>query len=146
LLDGEGIAIVEGVEERPLAPAKKNVRAEFDEAEVEEDVAVPLGFVLHQNYPNPFSANRAFGNPSTVISFTLPETGKVTVNIYNETGQLVRSLVDREMPAGRQSLNWNGRDQSGKTVAAGVYLYRLVVTSRAGEPMFIATKRMTFLK
>jgi flagellar hook assembly protein FlgD len=68
------------------------------------------------------------------------------VNVYNSTGQLVRTLVDHEMPAGRHIMVWNGRDHSGKTVAAGVYLYRIVVIGNAGEAIFMETKRMTFLK
>lgn len=137
LLDAEGIAVVEGVEEQALA--KHHDLAELEGAEEMEAVAVPREFVLQQNYPNPF-------NPITMISFTLPEAGKVTVNIYNGNGQLVRTLVDREMPAGQQTLRWNSRDQLGKTVAAGVYLYRMVVTNNTGEAVFTETKRMTLLK
>jgi len=68
------------------------------------------------------------------------------VSIYNETGQLVRTLVDDEMTAGRHSVRWDGRTQSGKTVAAGVYWYRIIVTGRHGEPLFAETRRMTVLK
>ena len=81
-----------------------------------------------------------------MINFALPEAGKVTVNIYNETGQLVRTLVDREMAAGRHELLWNGRNQSDRSVAAGVYFYRMTVTGKQGEVVFAKTNRMTMVK
>ncbi|MCG3118584.1 MAG: hypothetical protein ALAOOOJD_00804 [bacterium] len=101
--------------------------------------ALPAAFALEQNYPNPF-------NPSTMISFALPSQGKVTVTIFNETGQLVRTLVDHQMQAGNYSLHWNGRNQAGKTVAAGVYLYRIIVRGADGNATFMQTRRMMFLK
>ena len=81
-----------------------------------------------------------------MINFSLPEAGKVTVNIYSETGQLVRKLVDREMAAGRYQVTWNGRNQFGKTVAAGVYFYRMTVTGKQSEVVFTKTHRMTMVK
>jgi hypothetical protein len=90
--------------------------------------AIPEAFVLLQNYPNPFSSEArspalSGGNPSTVIKFALPKASKVTLRIYTETGQLVRTLVERAMPAGQHALSWDGRT-SGNTVAAG-YCTRL---------------------
>ncbi|MGH7492996.1 MAG: InlB B-repeat-containing protein [bacterium] len=102
-------------------------------------LAPPAEFQLEQNYPNPF-------NPGTAINFALPVAGTVTVRIYNETGQLVRTLIDGEMAAGKHSLLWNGRHQLGNPVAAGVYLYRIGVQGQNGEPLFIGTRRMTLLK
>jgi flagellar hook assembly protein FlgD len=81
-----------------------------------------------------------------MINFALPVAGKVTVNIYNETGQLVRTLIDGERAAGNYSLRWNGRNQLGKAVAAGVYLYQIVVRGQEGNPAFSQTRRMMFLK
>ncbi|MGH7596936.1 MAG: Ig-like domain-containing protein [bacterium] len=106
-------------------------------------------YELTQNYPNPFSAagrSRMVGYPITMINFALPEAGKVTVKIFAETGQLVQTLVNGEMSAGRHQLHWNGQNQSGSAVAAGVYLYRIVVQGRNGEVIFSETKRMTLLK
>jgi uncharacterized repeat protein (TIGR02543 family) len=102
-------------------------------------LAPPAEFQLEQNYPNPF-------NPSTAISFALPVAGTITVRIYNETGQLVRTLIEGEMAAGRHALRWDGRHQLGNAVAAGVYLYRITVQGPNGEPLFIATRRMILLK
>ncbi|MCI0696061.1 hypothetical protein L0337_29180 [candidate division KSB1 bacterium] len=80
------------------------------------------------------------------ITFALPEAGKVMVRIYSETGQLVRSLFDNEMQAGQHVVSWNRLNESGNTVAAGVYLYRLVVQRQNGETAFTETRRMTLVK
>ncbi len=106
----------------------------------------PAGYQLEQNYPNPFSANGISGRPSTQIAFSLPAASQVKVNIYNETGQLVQTLVDGEMTAGRHRIYWNGKNQAGGSIASGVYLYQLIARGRDGETVFSETKRMTLLK
>jgi hypothetical protein len=116
-----------------------------------EALAIPSAFQLEQNYPNPFSSEAispAFGggNSGTVIKFSLPFSGEVNVNIYDETGQLVRTLVDGERAAGRHAVHWDGRNQSGNTVAAGIYLYRIVVRGGDARDVFNQTRRMIFLK
>lgn len=100
---------------------------------------LPSVYHLEQNYPNPF-------NPSTKINFALPRTGEVTLAIYNETGQLVSELVNHAMSAGRHEVIWDGRNESGAQVAAGVYLYKLIVANSHSEVVFTDTKRMTLLK
>ncbi len=78
-----------------------------------------FGFKLSQNYPNPFNA-------STWIWFQLARSGPVNLTIYNIAGQKVRTLVDKNLPAGiGYSSWWNGKDDRGEDVASGVYLYRL---------------------
>jgi hypothetical protein len=129
------------LEMKPSSSTSKRAVKAADEA-----LALPTAFQLEQNYPNPFSANGTFGNSSTMIKFSLPAPGKVTVNIYDETGGLVRALVDHEMAAGRYSLRWNGRNQFGRTVAAGIYLYRIVAQGESGSAVFTQTRRMLFLK
>jgi len=103
------------------------------------EAAAVSSYQLEQNYPNPF-------NPSTMISFSLPEASRVTVTIYSVTGQRVRELVNGEMEAGGQTVYWDGRDRSGEVVAAGVYLYRLIVTGANGQAVFTQTRRMAFVK
>ncbi len=117
---------------------KESEADEFDEFEDSESDVI-TDYILEQNFPNPF-------NPSTDIAFALPEAGKVTLNIYALTGQLVATLVDGELPAGDHLLSWNGRNQTGTAVAAGVYLYRIVVQDRSGATVFTESKRMTMLK
>jgi len=89
--------------------------------------------VLRQNYPNPF-------NPTTTIAYSLPEASKVRLDIYNVKGQLVKTLVNAEMPAGLHSVVWNGRDMNNKAVASGVYFYRV------SSPKATHTKRMLLMK
>jgi hypothetical protein len=74
--------------------------------------------VLNQNQPNPF-------NPTTYISFALPEAGHVTLRIYDAQGHLVRTLVNEERAADYHVAQWDGRDDAGVALSSGVYLYRL---------------------
>ena len=73
---------------------------------------------LHGNYPNPF-------NPETNISFSIPSEQKVTLTIYNLKGQKVKELVSGTLPAGEQSVVWEGKDENGKQAASGLYFYKL---------------------
>jgi hypothetical protein len=76
-------------------------------------------FTLHPCYPNPF-------NPTTTISFELREQAPVTLAIYDVTGRRVKTLVDTEITGpGFYEEVWDGRDGKGRTVASGVYFYRL---------------------
>jgi uncharacterized repeat protein (TIGR02543 family) len=140
-LSGTADWVEVGLELKPQATIGKPGVIDSDE----KLAAPPSAHRLEQNYPNPFSGG-AFGNPSTMIDFALPEARKVTVNIYNETGQLIRTLIDGEMAAGRHAVRWNGRNQLGKTVAAGIYLCQIVARGEDGNAIFTQTRRMTFLK
>jgi len=82
------------------------------------EAAVPEEFVLEPNYPNPF-------NPSTVIRYGLSEDTHVKLTIYNTLGQEVTTLVDEVQNTGFQTVSWNGTDNLGQQVSAGVYVYRL---------------------
>jgi len=73
---------------------------------------------LHQNYPNPF-------NSLTTIRFQLQEMGHVTIKIYNALGHRIRTLLDLKRPPGNYSVSWNGKDDAGKTVASGIYIYQM---------------------
>lgn len=98
----------------------------------ESDLASGDGLAAWNN-PNPF-------NPSTTISYRLPQSGKVSLVIYNVLGQEVNRLVNERQNAGVYSISWDGRDASGKTVASGMYFYRLQV-----EDDWI-TRKMILLK
>ncbi len=98
-----------------------------------KDAAVPGTFALRPNHPNPF-------NPTTEINFALPKACDATLEVYNITGQKVATLVDGTLEAGEHTVQWDSRDQSGVSVASGIYLYRLT----AGE--FRDTKKMILLK
>jgi hypothetical protein len=114
-----------------------------------QENSLPVDFTLEANYPNPFwsgAASRFAGNPSTAINFSLPVAAKVRLNIYGVVGQLVRVLVAGERAAGRYSEPWNGHDNFNRVVAAGAYLYQIVVESADGKILFAQTRGMTLLK
>ncbi len=93
---------------------------------------IPQAFVLQQNYPNPF-------NPSTTIIYRLPEAARVRLTIHDLTGRQVRELVNQNQNAGSYSVQWDGRNQAGQTVATGVYIYEI----QAGQ--FSQTRKMLFI-
>ncbi|MCD6101725.1 MAG: T9SS type A sorting domain-containing protein, partial [Candidatus Cloacimonetes bacterium] len=78
-------------------------------------------FALNQNYPNPVVN-------STNISFSLPKNAdNVELKIYNIKGQLVKKFKMQNAKCGMNSMVWNGRDNSGKPVANGIYFYKLSI-------------------
>jgi len=99
----------------------------------EESGQVPAKFDLAQNYPNPF-------NPTTEIVYSLPEAGNVTLAVYNSQGQLVRTLVNGRVTTGSHTVTFDGRDDQGRALASGVYIYRLT----AGDK--VLQKKMMLLK
>jgi hypothetical protein len=80
---------------------------------------VPKEFALMQNYPNPF-------NPETTIRYNLPEAGEVKLQVFDLLGRRVKTLVNEQQNAGYYSAVWNGRDDVGRQVASGVYIYRIL--------------------
>jgi hypothetical protein len=70
-------------------------------------------------YPNPF-------NPTTTISYSVPDNGDVTITIYNAKGQLVNTLVNEYKNKGSYQVIWNGKDIKGNSVASGLYFTRLI--------------------
>ena len=94
---------------------------------------LPKEFVLSQNYPNPF-------NPTTTIGYSTPRDGEIQIEIYNLMGQKVRTLFNGILQAGSHKVEWDGCDDSGKTLSSGVYL----ITLRSGN--FVTAKRMSLIK
>jgi flagellar hook assembly protein FlgD len=85
---------------------------------------VPSHFELMQNYPNPF-------NPSTAIHFELDRQQSISVRVYDSLGRLVRELVNDTRAAGPHTLIWDGKDQHGAVVPAGLYFARLATTDQS---------------
>ena len=94
---------------------------------------MPAEYALHQNAPNPF-------NPETTIEYAIPAEVYVRLAIYNAMGQTVRVLVNGSQPAGYHQIVWDSRDDRGRPVSGGVYLYRMT----AGD--FAETRRMILLR
>ncbi len=77
---------------------------------------VPGRFDLEQNTPNPF-------NPMTVIRFEIPSRGRTSLDVYDISGRLVRSLVQKSLDAGLHEVTWDGSDNDGRAVGSGIYFY-----------------------
>lgn len=82
------------------------------------ETTIPNQYKLYNNYPNPF-------NPSTRIVFDIPRNEIVSLRIFDINGQLVRTLVDQDLPAGKHERLWDGKNDSGNFVASGIYIYRI---------------------
>jgi hypothetical protein len=96
--------------------------------------AVPSAFALHQNFPNPF-------NPSTTIRYDVAHGGgKVKLQIFDVSGRLVTTLVDKYENEGQRKVTWHGCDNAGMRVATGTYYSRLTA------PGITQTKKMVMLK
>ncbi len=85
---------------------------------VKESDHLPHQFFLRQNYPNPF-------NPTTKICYQLQTADEVHLVIYNILGKTVRTLMAEFQASGQHDVIWDGRDQSGEPVCAGMYIYQL---------------------
>jgi hypothetical protein len=101
---------------------------DFYSAVAERGAELPEGFALAQNYPNPF-------NPSTEINFSLPAAQKVSLRVFNVSGQEVAVLVNGKLKAGEHKVKWNAEG-----MPSGVYFYRLDAGS------FSQVKKMTLLQ
>ncbi len=97
-------------------------------------VNVPREYALHQCYPNPF-------NPSTTIKYELPFSSKVNLKVFNSLGVEVKTLIDKEEPAGLHSVAFDG-----STFSSGIYIYRLNVENLVTGEKKIFEKKMSLLK
>lgn len=99
----------------------------------EDNINQVLETKLLNNYPNPF-------NPETMIRFSLKDTSKARLSIYNLKGQLVKVLVDGELKAGMHQIVFDGKDRNNRSIASGMYFYRL----ESGN--YASTHKMLLLK
>jgi len=94
---------------------------------------IPMEFLLEQNYPNPF-------NPETHVIYHLPHQGSVRIEIYNLSGQKIRTLVNSTQSAGSYEYIWDGANEIGMPVSSGTY----VIICRAGDQ--IQSRKATLIK
>jgi len=85
---------------------------------INDNLLIPTEYALFQNYPNPF-------NPETMIHYDLPESGSVSLMIYDILGRELVTLVNQFQPAGRYQILWNGNNEKGTPAVSGVYFYRI---------------------
>jgi len=116
-----------------FSPGFVHITLPTDVDDITDDDNLPTDYHLAQNYPNPF-------NPSTTIEFALPRAGKVKLEVFNILGQHVRTLVDRQVPAGQHQIEFDGRSKSGNMLASGVYFYRLA------SDEFTQSRKMVLVK
>lgn len=90
-------------------------------------------YQLSQNYPNPF-------NPSTVIRYSIVNSGNVSLKIYDVLGREIKNLVNQHLSNGTYEVNWKGDDNFGNKVSIGIYFYRIETEN------FVETKKMILLK
>ena len=138
--DGREYILVEKTGDQVIAQHKLSHNGSITLEDVEKKtftlqiVSLPVAYALWQNYPNPF-------NPSTVIQYSIPANGHVTLKVYNMLGQEVATLVDGDQSAGYQSIEWNGTNY-----ASGVYFYKMTAASRSILKTFASVKKMLLIK
>lgn len=97
-------------------------------------IITPEDYTLEQNYPNPF-------NPETTIRFSLPLDKRISLKIYNTLGEEVRTLINDEAYArGAHAITWDARDDAGRPVPSGTYIYKLIFGN------FSKSKTMTLVR
>jgi len=113
--------------------ARENIQALLTGVGDQSLAKPPEDFALSQNYPNPF-------NPETTIKYAVSSLCRVRIEIYNTLGQRLRTLVDEDQPAGYYTVRWDGKDEQGRAMPSGVYVYTL----QAGE--FVQVRKMVVVK
>ncbi|MDZ7319574.1 MAG: choice-of-anchor J domain-containing protein [candidate division KSB1 bacterium] len=94
---------------------------------------LPRNWKLLQNYPNPF-------NSQTIISYEVPKTAAVRIEVFNLMGQLLRTLVGEIKKPGHYRIQWDGLDDQGRHVGSGIFIYKM----KAGD--FEASRKMVLAR
>jgi|ERR1035437_6023322 hypothetical protein len=105
---------------------------------VETEITLPKNFELSQNYPNPF-------NPSTRINYSLPFDSRVTLEVYNITGERMGQIVSEEQSAGYYTVNFSSSNFN-RSIASGVYIYKISAVNKSTGNVFTSIKKMMLLK
>ena len=117
------IANIETSEKFYMMCSFKPSNASRNEGTLDQNIEFPVKVASTTNYPNPF-------NPTTTISFSIPNESKINLLVYNIRGQKIKSLVNVILDKGKHSVVWNGVDESGKSVSSGIYFYKLSVNNK----------------
>lgn len=103
-----------------------------------ELTTLPASFELYQNYPNPF-------NPMTTINFDLPNSGWVSLTVFDVKGREVIKLLDDHRFGGRHSMKWFANDHQGKPIRTGLYLYEMKFNDNSGNS-YREVRKLTLLR
>jgi hypothetical protein len=108
---------------------------------LEKRTDIPMEFALSQNYPNPF-------NPVTTIRIAIEKYSRVSLKIFDITGRMVTTLIEKELDTGYHNVYWSGKDKMGRSVSSGIYLYRMTARPKdeGKDGGFTRTKKMVLLK
>jgi hypothetical protein len=126
-LGEEGFTEIDGICTLVCDEGLTNVDGECISLNTSESI-FPTVYNLSSPYPNPF-------NPTTSISFSIPQSDIVSLNVYDITGKLVTNLVNEHLNIGYHSINWDGTNQS-----SGMYLVRM----ESGE--YVETQKLVLVK
>ena len=114
-------------------PESERVDTVMTSIERNLSISIPINFVLNNAYPNPF-------NPSTTISYGLPQMISVKIAVYDIKGSLITILQDGKQSAGYHKVIWNSSNSNGRSVSSGIYIYRIVAGSHS------ATGKLVYLR
>lgn len=129
----ELVAFVQNIDTKEVLQAFKVGLLELPPV-ANDDPAAPVAMnILNQNHPNPFGT-------ITTIDYAVKAPATVKIEVFNQKGQLVNTLVQETKAAGNYSISWNGTDRQGKPVANGIYFYKL------SNGKFSSTKKMILLR
>ena len=92
-----------------------------------------------ESYPNPF-------NPSTTISYSLPTSSNVKLEIYDVMGRMIKSFTENSQSSGKHQVIWDGTNSNGSRVATGIYIYRFEATSLEKNEHFVKTEKLMLVK
>ena len=98
-----------------------------------EEEPIAQVFTLDQNMPNPFRAE-------TTIAFSIPKTTHVTLEVFDMLGRHLVTLTDTSLPPGKHTVRWDGKTESGLSISAGTYLYRIQTDT------YQSSKQLIFLR
>jgi len=127
LVCDDGLTDVDGVCTLVCDEGLTNVDGECTSLNNSE-IIIPITYNLSNPYPNPF-------NPTTTISFSIPQSEMVSLNVYDITGKLVTTLINEQLNIGYHSIDWDGTNQS-----SGMYLVRM----ESGE--YVETQKLLLVK
>ncbi len=110
-----------------------------NESSIDVIILTPEEFTLYPNSPNPF-------NPSTTISFALPEPSHVTITIFDITGKTIDYLTLDNLAVGKQSIQWPAESKNGTSLTSGVYLLHIEAIGINTNQVYTSQNKMHLLK